>query len=187
MIRRGQFWHIKLKRLNLHNTQLNYYDELIIKYKSKGVIIDTNVLLMYFIGSYNKKIIEEFKRTNVFSISDYDIINNFVNFFDRIFTTPHVLTEVSNLSGQLENKFLEKYFDLFSEKLSILEERNVKAEKAFENKIMRKFGLADACINYIAREKILVLTDDFPLYGVLQKNNIDVINFNNIRFHPLLQ
>lgn len=44
-----------------------------------------------------------------------------------------------------------------------------------------KFGLTDYGILNLARDKYLVLTDDFKLANYLQSVGIDTINFNNIR------
>ncbi len=44
-----------------------------------------------------------------------------------------------------------------------------------------KYGLTDCGIVTLAKNKYLVLTDDFKLANYLQKVGIDTINFNNIR------
>jgi hypothetical protein len=44
-----------------------------------------------------------------------------------------------------------------------------------------KFGLTDTAIRMIAPGKYLVLTDELPLYQLLSKRKVDVINFNHIR------
>ncbi len=44
-----------------------------------------------------------------------------------------------------------------------------------------KLGLTDSAILHLAKDKYLVLTDDFTLCQFLQKAGIDVLNFNHIR------
>ncbi len=83
---------------------MNYFEEIIGSYRNKGILIDTNLLLLYFIGKYNKSLIQYFKRTQKYVIEDYELSTSVIKFFTRIITTPNILTEVSNLSGNLENK-----------------------------------------------------------------------------------
>ncbi len=49
-----------------------------------------------------------------------------------------------------------------------------------------KFGLTDTGIVHSARGRFLVLTDDFRLAGYLQRQGIDVVNFNYLRTAYLL-
>lgn len=71
------------------------------EYRPRGVLVDANILLLFFIGSYDTKLITRFKRTSRFTVRDYELVGNFLAAFERRITTPHILTEVSNLAGQL--------------------------------------------------------------------------------------
>ncbi|MDY7004002.1 MAG: hypothetical protein SWX82_08580 [Cyanobacteriota bacterium] len=53
---------------------INYIRQLFGKYKQKGVIVDTNILLLLFVGSVNKDRISKFKRTEQFLPKDYDLL-----------------------------------------------------------------------------------------------------------------
>jgi rRNA-processing protein FCF1 len=44
-----------------------------------------------------------------------------------------------------------------------------------------KFGLTDAAVGVIAKNKYLVVTDDFRLSQKLQHDGIDTLNFNHLR------
>jgi hypothetical protein len=44
---------------------------LIEKHRSKGVLVDTNLLVLLLVGSINKRRIPEFKRTQSFTIEDF--------------------------------------------------------------------------------------------------------------------
>ena len=65
---------------------------LIEKHRSKGVLIDTNLLVLLLVGLVNKRRILDFKRTQNFTIEDFDILLRLVNWFGKLFTTPHVLS-----------------------------------------------------------------------------------------------
>jgi len=156
------------------------------KHKSHGIFIDSNLLLLFTIGSYNLELIKKFKRTSKFNRGDFQDICWIVNYFDKIITTPHILTEVSNLSNQLQDKCKDIYFNVFFEKLKILEEKNIPLRKAMEDTKIRKYGLSDAVIHTIANDKYLIITDDFPLSSILLSKGVDVINFNHLSYLSFL-
>ena len=80
---------------------IDYIRKLFGKYKYKGVIVDTNILLLLFVGSVNKKRISKFNRTEQFSPKDYDFLVEIISYFSKIVVTPNILTEVSNFINQL--------------------------------------------------------------------------------------
>jgi len=71
------------------------------KYKSKGVLVDTNLMVLVVIGSYSKNRILTFKRTIQYTLEDHDLILQIITNFPRRITTPHILAEVDNLTRQL--------------------------------------------------------------------------------------
>ena len=50
---------------------------LLSKYYSKRILIDTNILLLYLVGRVNRERITRFKRTAQFIPEDYDILLQF--------------------------------------------------------------------------------------------------------------
>ena len=74
---------------------------LIHEYRPRGVLVDTTILLLFFVGSDNTRLITTFKRTHQFTEQDYASIVAILTAFNRRITTPHILTEVSTLAGQL--------------------------------------------------------------------------------------
>jgi rRNA-processing protein FCF1 len=151
-----------------------YITDLIRKYRKKGVLLDTNLLLLYLIGSVDPQQVRNFKRTSIFTEDDFIILSNLVDLFETKITTPHILTEVSNF--------------LNSESLFILAAYIKQAEEKFTNSIdlvesdqFVFLGLADTAIVNTAKESVLVLTNDGLLYGSLANNGIEAINFDDIR------
>lgn len=161
---------------------MTHIEELLARYKSRGVLIDTNLLLLYFVGLYDQSQIQKFKRTLIFTVDDFDIIRNFINYFGKVVTTPNILTEVSNLSGQLPDAVRSAYYDDFTARFEVLEEEYVPSADICSLSYFRKYGLTDSGIASLVRDKYLVLTDDFRLSNFLQSSKIDVINFNHLRF-----
>ena len=156
-------------------------DRLIQRYKQAGILVDTTILLLYFIGAYDQDLIPKFKRTRQFTVEDHAILIRLLGLFDKIVTTPNILTEVSNLSGQLGEPKKSEYFKKFSSGISLLEEEYVASKDVADMQEFVRFGLTDTGIVHLTRGKYLVLTDDFRLSQYLQSAEVDVINFNHIR------
>jgi hypothetical protein len=67
------------------------------------LLIDANLLLLLVVGSADRSLIESFKRTRAYTREDFDLLLRLVARFPKVVTTPNVLTEVSNLAGQLRD------------------------------------------------------------------------------------
>jgi rRNA-processing protein FCF1 len=162
---------------------LDYLLPLVHKYRSKGLLIDTNLLLLLFIGSAIPEILPTFKPiTNQgFSEKDYNLLRHFASRFTKIITTPHVLTEVSNHCDKLKGKYRATYCESLIPLIKALKEETVEAATLCEREHFIDFGLADMAISEISSSAYLVLTIDFDLVGHLKKRKIDVINFNHMR------
>ena len=159
----------------------NYIDELILKYIKKGILIDTNLLLLFLMGLVDAKQIEKFKRTSQFTIEDFFLIEKLLDLFQSRVTTPNILTEVSNLGGQLSEPLKSRFLDRLEQQVTVLSEKYCPSAEACAHHYFKKCGLTDSTILSIADSELLVLTDDFKLAGLISSVGIDVINFNHIR------
>lgn len=159
----------------------DYYTELFSRYRSKGVLIDTNLLLVYFIGKYDPSRIAKFKRTQTFTSEDFRLLESAFSFFGKIVTLPNILTEVSNLSNQLPENIKPDYYGQIGRIIANLEEHYLTSDKICSLAHFKQFGLTDSAIISLVKDKYLVLTDDFRLANYLESIGIDVINFNHIR------
>lgn len=155
---------------------------LLERYQQKGILIDTNILLLLFVGTVNRSRISQFNRTEKFTPEDYDLLVRILLFFQKFVTTPNILTEVNSLINGIgepeRSRCLDIFADIVNEKLS---EFYIESTSAVKLENFTKFGLTDCGIISIARDKYLVLTDDFKLANYLQTIKIDVINFEHIR------
>ena len=158
-----------------------YYLKIIESKRKHGLLIDTNLLLLLFIGTYELSLIQRFKRTAQFSEDDFFLLKNIISQFPKIYTTPSILTEVSNLSNQLPNKMKEEYYSVFAKQLEFLEETHISSISLSNKREFLKFGLTDASIVTIAQNQSVVITVDFPLANYLGGLGLSIINFNHIR------
>jgi rRNA-processing protein FCF1 len=160
---------------------MNWFDELVAKYRPKGVIVDTNVLLLYVVGSLDKSLISRHKRTRQFTEDDYEILVSLVAEFQTLVTCPNILTEVSNLVAQTDQSTAISLLTLLRSLVQPLREIHLPSREVCSTEQFAKLGLSDAAIVEIARENFLVLTDDFRLTQFLLTRQIDVLNFNHLR------
>jgi len=152
---------------------------LIEKHRSKGALIDANLLVLYLVGKTNKGRIRDFKPCDRFETEDFDLLVDLAEYLGKVFTTPHILTEVSNLAKlrgrdlpafRLAYKVLVEQVDEFYD-----ESRAVVADAAF-----MPLGLTDAAIAMLHCRK-LVLTVDFRLWVALRLRGVDAVNFRHLR------
>jgi hypothetical protein len=130
---------------------IDYIGQLIARYIQKGILIDTNILLLLFIGSYDPNQIGNFKRTKQFTIEDYDLLVLLLRPFKKLITTPNILTEVANLSGQLGEPARIPYFQTFAEGIKLMEEEYIESREIAAQAEFVKMGLTD--IGILTRSK----------------------------------
>jgi rRNA-processing protein FCF1 len=150
-------------------------------YSGKGLLIDSNLLLLFFVGLHDRTRIEKFKRTAQFTIEDFELLITFIEQFKEVVTTPNILTEVSNLLGQLPDKLRYSFYQRSANGLKDLHEQYTPSRELGDEKAFPKFGLTDTAVLRAASGKYLVLTDDVRLTQYLLSQNVDVINFNRLR------
>lgn len=157
-----------------------WLNELIQRHRKSGILLDTNLLLLYIVGAVDRKHIGTFKRTMQFTPEDYELVSGIVGRFDRLVSTPNILTEVCNLLGQLPTNVHATFFTAFAAGIRLIEEKYIKSGEVSDHPEFTRLGLTDTGIIHVARQH-LVLTTDWPLSNSLASAGVDVINFNHIR------
>jgi|ERR1035438_5007940 hypothetical protein len=154
---------------------------LIEKHQAKGVLVDTNLLVLLLVGRVNRQRIPAFKRTQNFTIEDAELLERLVAWFGKLFATPHLLSQVSDLAD-LPGKDLHEIRRLF--KLVVeeqIEETYDPSRVLVADSLFDRLGLTDAAIATICSRGILVLTADVELQLALQHRGADALNFNHVR------
>lgn len=157
----------------------SYTKRLLRKYSSKGILVDTNILLLLFVGELSRDRITAFNRTEQFTPKDYDLLVGLLKRFRVIATTPQILTEVNSLL----NKLGEPARGVFAKRLGRLEEIYIPSKEiAALDWPFLKYGLTDCGMAEAAQDKYLILTDDLKVTVYFNQRGIETINFNNLRF-----
>jgi hypothetical protein len=145
-----------------------------------GLLIDTNLLVLYAVGTVNRGRIETFKRTSKYKSGDYDLLVRVLGKFKRLYTVAHVLAEVSNLIDLSGPERLQARL-ILKATISLLDEVNMRSSLAAEDNLYQDLGLVDAAIGAVARaNSCAVLTDDLGLYLRLSHDKVTVFNFTHL-------
>jgi hypothetical protein len=166
----------------MSGTYLDNLNELIAKYRGKGIIVDANLMLLYCVGQFDIKELPIFKRLQIFSEDDYVILSTILQEFTQILTTPNIITEVNSLSNLASDHIKPAFRQSFRQLLSqLIEVYDPSAGIAAIDEFLF-FGLTDAGIYRLAKQReCLVLTQDLRFSVYLSGLNVDVINFNHFR------
>ncbi len=148
---------------------------------SAGLLVDTNLLVLFAVGTVNRNRIETFKRTRQYTKADYDLLVRVLTNFYPLYTVAHVLAEVSNLTDLPGRERLQAR-NVLKETISALHEAEMPSARAAEDRLYEDLGLVDAAIGAVARtHNCAVLTDDLDLYLRLSHDNVSVFNFTHVR------
>lgn len=156
-------------------------ESLIGEYREQGVLVDSNLLLLYLVGTYNPRQIGRLKRTNTFTEEDFLLLHRLLGHFDSVITTPPILTEVSNFVGQFPEGHIRSCTRILRQLISQLEEKHRDASTVSKHDYFLQFRLTDTGIADIAANDYVVVTDDLPLYHALANDQAAVVNFNHLR------
>jgi hypothetical protein len=151
------------------------------RYRRRELLIDTNLLLLYFVGAFRPDRIRSFKRTSRYSVDDFSLLEKLISAFKRLTTTPHVLTEVSNLMGQCEEPLRSDLRGFLKTAIEGWNETSTASRTPAKVAHFLRFGLTDTAIADLAPGSCLVLTDDRPLVGLLEGRKVAVICFADLK------
>jgi hypothetical protein len=148
-------------------------------YIGKPAVLDSNLLLFKWCADFAPSLVTNFKRLNSFQFEDIDVLSETLKVFSVLRTTPHVLTEVSNLANQLPTWVKGDWSLYFSRQIQLISEEWIPASTiAADDSIW--LGLTDASLTYLAQTHV-ILTLDFPLSNSLASRGLNVINFTHLR------
>lgn len=153
---------------------------LIEKHRGKGVLVDSNLLVLFVVGTVNRSRIQTSKRTSGFTGDDFELLTRLIGLFGKLIATPHVLSQVSDLTD-LKHEELRRSRQVFAALVQELEEVRDASVDLIAHPVFERLGLADAAIATVCLRGVLVLTADLDLYLALQERGADALNFNHVR------
>lgn len=151
-----------------------------------SVLLDTNLILLLIVGLFDQNLIENHKRTNIFTKNDFELLVKCIAQYQVIWVTAHCLAEVSNLLKQTSSNKHKLLLEHFSKVVSEFKESHINKGIIFEKEVFCRLGVADTGITVKAKRVSCVYTVDFDLFNEISRSGNKVINFNHIRFEKLI-
>ncbi len=160
----------------------SYVETLLEQFSGKGILIDANLLLLYLVGGHDPRLIGDgkYNKLSKYTREDYGILVRLKTCFALAVTTPHVLTEVSNLTGDLPESTRMACFGTFLETFAAIQELAIPSFEAAQQPEFRFLGLTDAVLKMVC-DRYLVVSDDLRMIKKLNEAGFDALNFNHLR------
>jgi hypothetical protein len=161
-------------------------ERLFARHVGKSVLLDSNLLLVFLAGSFDSRLFGSFKRVSAYTLKDYELLVRLLSSFTILLTTPHILTEVSNLANSLPEQSKPDWHKYIATLLASqqdtpgLRERWTPAVELAQMPEFSAFGITDAALTKLAPDA-LVITEDYRLSGVLRSQGVHVLNFGDLR------
>lgn len=149
--------------------------------RSCPILLDTNLLILFVVGTASRGYIEKHKRLTEFTVEDYDALLKIISAASAVLVTPNTLTETSNLSAHIGEPAKSEIFKVLRSVVASSEETYVPSRKASERKEFVRLGLTDASLIEMSSDETTVLTADLDLYLAVLNKGASAINFNHIR------
>lgn len=147
-----------------------------------GLLIDTNLLVLFVVGTAAKEYIAKHKKLTEFTVEDYDLLVKLIARASEVLVTPNTLTETSNLAAYIGEPARSKVMDVLRTVSIDSQERYVPSSAAARRSEFIRLGLADAALlEATAAEKVTLLTADFNLYHAALAKGSQALNFNHLR------
>jgi hypothetical protein len=165
----------------------SYLELLIERFKTKGILIDANLALLYLVGGYDLRLVGDgkYNKLSKYVEEDFQVLCRLKKLFKRAVTTPHVLTEVSNLTNDLPAQTkaacLKKFYETFVE----IDELSIPSMEAAQRPEFHFLGLTDSALALVSKS-FLIVTDDARLVKKMNESGVEALNFNHLRLNYLL-
>ncbi len=144
----------------------------------REIVIDTGPLLLYLVGSYDKRYLSRF------SYDEYEflLLIRYLSSFKRVYVTPQILAEASNLA---KRRLKEEHYSIFIRRSIVLLvglwEEYVAKDEILKRSELPRFGITDASLlSTVDRDKLL-LTDDAPLFWYCAGKDMPVMHLDGIK------
>ncbi|TXM67111.1 hypothetical protein FV222_24890 [Methylobacterium sp. WL103] len=143
--------------------------------------IDTNLLVLLIVGTASPSFIGRHKRTQTYTVEDFQLLLSLIAAAESCLFTPHVLAETSNLVRQFGKPGLTDILNVFCGMVERTREVQVRGLEAVRRPEFAYLGLTDAGLLTVDAGDVTLLTDDFDLYRASLSAGRRPINFSHQR------
>ncbi|WP_157272165.1 PIN domain-containing protein [Azohydromonas aeria] len=148
-----------------------------------SVAIDSNLLLLFVVGSASRGYIARHKRLKAFDVADFDLLLQELSVASTLVLTPNTLTETSNLIdhiGEPARGHIYRFLRALLQRPEA-EERYVPGIQATASAELPRLGLTDCTLLELCDAGVPLITVDLPLFLAALSRGAKAINFNHLR------
>ena len=145
------------------------------------LLLDTNLLLVFIVGSVDPGLLGSAKRLKEYRADDYEVVVTYVSLFHEVVLLPNLVTETSNFLGQMKGERRTLCMTLLRELSTNSPELYVRSGLAVIQPEYLNLGVTDASILCVLDEDTYLLTADFTLYLAAVSRNRNAQYFDELR------
>lgn len=149
--------------------------------KDCTILLDTNLLVLYVVGTASREYIPKHKRLKEFTVDDYDLLLGKISLASSVLVTPNTLTETSNLAAYIGEPAKSAVFQVLRSVIAESNETYIPSRTAAGRDEFIRLGLTDSAIIEASLHEVVLLTTDLDLYVAATSKGIPAINFNHLR------
>ena len=149
-----------------------------------AVVVDANLLVLFVVGRTSPGLIGHHKNLRAYAMSDFALLQAWLQPASKLLATANILTETSNLLGQIGEPHRTRIFTVFQalmHSVEVIEEFYVPGKTAAARPEFVRLGLTDAALLIEQTNDFTLLTADGPLYVAALNAGRKAVNFNHIR------
>jgi len=148
-----------------------------------SVAVDSNLLLLFVVGSASRDYIAKHKRLRAYTETDFDLLVEQLSFVSAVLLTPNTLTETSNLIDHIGEPARSHIYQTLNALLSLpeSEERYVPSKRATSLPELPRSGLTDCALLNLCAEGVPLITADLQLFFAAVGRGAKALNFNHLR------
>jgi hypothetical protein len=128
-------------------------------------------------GQINKNKIEKYTRNSLYKKEDYYFLLNILTEYDKIITSPNILTEVDNILNRITGEDKYKYLVLVKTIYKQTIEKYIKTETVAQSWFFDSLGITDSSILMMAKDCELLISGDSSLCDYAKSLNIKTFDF----------
>lgn len=147
----------------------------------RGIMFDTNVLLVYLVGIFDVKLVSRFKKTAAYSSEDFSLLQGMVLLGRGLVVTPHVLAETCNHIDKATQPYRNDLYTVLQAFIEATSERRQEARRLSSYHSFPRVGISDISLLDASLKSHLIVTDDSGCYTAIEEVGGLVINFNHLR------
>lgn len=157
---------------------MTYTALMIEKYRSRGLLLDSNLLLLHLVGTVNASLVGVggYGRLSGFGIRQTLILQQLIATFVRVVTTAHVLTEVSNLVNDLHGVRKAQVLGAFVSTLEMISEQDISSYKAGRRSEFSYLGLTDSVLTEMSGS-FLIVSNDGRMVDMLRQHGVEALKW----------